>query len=136
MEPDCPRGDTHTTMKIRSSDRREPDGKEATEEFKAFIDSRLQDSGPRFELLSFDSSMTELHGQWAINYQALFLDKTPSVSETPLHMTIKGVVFLHPLRDRRVIDAFYSERGTEGELDGKLDPVGEELINGTIPDGW
>lgn len=51
-------------------------------------------------------------------------------------MSAKGVLFLHPLPERRVIDAFYSERGTEAELDGKLDAVGEELINRTIPEGW
>lgn len=54
----------------------------------------------------------------------------------PKHMSVKGVAFLHPLRNRKVIDTFYNERRTEGELDAKLDPAGEELINGTIPEGW
>ena len=51
-------------------------------------------------------------------------------------MSVKAVVSLHPLRNRKVIDTFYNERGTEGELDTKLDPAGEALINGTIPEGW
>lgn len=103
------------------------------EEFKEFIDSKVRDADRRFELLSLASSMTELHGEWAVNYEVLFLDNSPVNAETPLHMSVKGVVFLHPLRDRMVIDAFYSERGTEDDLDGTLDPVGEELISGTIP---
>ncbi|MBT8443334.1 MAG: DUF695 domain-containing protein, partial [Gammaproteobacteria bacterium] len=103
------------------------------EEFKAFIDSNVREVGRRFEILSYDSWMTELHGEWAVNYDLLLLDKDPVNAEVPLHMTVKGVLYLHPLRDRMVIDAFYSERGTESDLDGTLDPVGQELIGGTIP---
>ena len=49
-------------------------------------------------------------------------------------MTIKGFMYLHPYWKKSVIDAFYSERGTEAELDGTLDPVGQELIDGTSPE--
>jgi hypothetical protein len=49
-------------------------------------------------------------------------------------MTIKGFMHVHPYWKNSVIDAFYSERGTEAELDGTLDPVGQELIDGTSPE--
>ncbi len=104
------------------------------EAFKAFVDFKIQETSARFELLSYDSSMTELHGQWAVEYQALFLDKAPTNSAIPLRMAIKGVLYVHPMRERRAIDAFYSERGTKEDLDGSLDPVGEALIHGTIPE--
>jgi hypothetical protein len=87
-----------------------------------------------YEELSFTSTLTELNGEWAVTYELRYLDKNPANSTTPLFMTIKGFMYLHPYLKKRVIDAFYSERGTEAELDGTLDPVGQELIDGTSPE--
>lgn len=104
------------------------------QEFKEFVDTRLREHGSRFEELSFTSTLTELNGEWAVTYELRYLDKNPVNSSTPLFITIKGFMYLHPYWKKRVIDAFYSERGTEAELDGTLDPVGQELIDGTSPE--
>ncbi len=104
------------------------------QEFKEFVDTKLREHGSRFEELSFISTLTELSGEWAVTYELRYLDKNPVNSSTPLFMTIKGFMYLHPYWKKRVIDAFYSERGTEAELDGTLDPVGQELIDGTSPE--
>ena len=103
-------------------------------EFKEFVDTKLREHGSRFEELSFISTLTELSGEWAVNYELRYLDKHPVNSSTPLFMTIKGFMYLHPYWKKSVIDAFYSERGTAAELDGTLDPVGQELIDGTSPE--
>lgn len=104
------------------------------QEFKAFVDTKLREHSSRFEELSFISTLTELSGEWAVTYELRYLDKNPVNSSTPLFMTIKGFMYLHPYWKKSVIDAFYSERGTEAELDGTLDPVGQELIDGTSPE--
>ena len=57
-------------------------------------------------------------------------------------MTKKGFMYVHPYWKNSVIDAFYSEPGTEGEVDGSLDPPGQELIETSRPEnsdfrfGW
>ena len=104
------------------------------QEFKEFVDTKLREHSSRFEELSFISTLTELSGEWAVTYELRYLDKNPVNSSTPLFMTIKGFMYLHPYWKKSVIDAFYSERGTEAELDGTLDPVGQELIDGTSPE--
>ena len=104
------------------------------QEFKEFVDTRLREHGSRFEELSFTSTLTELNGEWAVTYELRYLDKNPVNSSTPLFMTIKGFMYLHPYWKKSVIDAFYSERGTEADLDGTLDSVGQELIDGTSPE--
>jgi hypothetical protein len=87
-----------------------------------------------YEELSFTSTLTELNGEWAVTYELRYLDKDPANSTTPLLMTIKGFMYVHPYWKNSVIDAFYSERGTAAELDGALDPLGQELINATSPE--
>jgi len=104
------------------------------QEFKEFVDTKLREYSSRFEELSFISTLTELSGEWAVTYELRYLDKNPVNSSTPLFMTIKGFMYLHPYWKKSVIDAFYSERGTKAELDGTLDPVGQELIDGTSPE--
>ena len=104
------------------------------QEFKEFVDTKLREHSPRFEELSFISTLTELNGEWAVTYELRYLDKNPVNSSAPLLMTIKGFMYLHPYWKKSVIDAFYSERGTEAELDGTLDPVGQELIDTTSPE--
>ena len=104
------------------------------QEFKEFVDARLRERDSRFDELSFTSTLTELHGEWAVTYKLRYLDKNPANSTTPLFMTIKGFMYVHPYWKNSVIDAFYSERGTKAELDGTLDPVGQKLIDGTSPE--
>ena len=104
------------------------------QDFKKFVDTRLREHDSRFQKLSFTSTLTELNGEWAVTYELRYLDKNPANSTTPLFMTIKGFTYVHPYWKKSVIDAFYSERGTEAELDGTLDPVGQELIDGTSPE--
>jgi hypothetical protein len=104
------------------------------QEFKEFVDTKLREHAPRFEELSFTSTLTELNDEWAVTYELRYLDKNPVNSSTPLFMTIKGFMYVHPYWKKSVLDAFYSERGTEAELDGTLDPVGQELIDGTSPE--
>lgn len=104
------------------------------QEFKEFVDARLREHDSRFEELSFTSTLTELNGEWAVTYELRYLDKNPVNSSTPLFMTIKGFMYVHPYWKNSVIDAFYSERGTEAELDGALDPLGKELIETTSPE--
>ena len=104
------------------------------QDFKEFVDTRLREHDSRFEELSFTSTLTELNGEWAVTYELRYLDKDPVNSTTPLLMTIKGFMYVHPYWKNSVIDAFYSERGTADELDGTLDPVGQEIINGTSPE--
>jgi hypothetical protein len=40
-----------------------------------------------------------------------------------------GFVAIHPGWPNSVVDAEYSERGTEAEVDGTLDVVGGEFLN-------
>jgi len=129
FSPLSPTHSFNATIQIRGL----PTVFKSKEAFKEFIESKIQEHSPRYETLDFSSSSAELHGQWAIRYQLHILDRNPANAEFPLVMTIKGIVFLHPLWNRRAIDAVYSERGTEDEVDGKLDPIGESLIGGIIP---
>lgn len=103
------------------------------EELKAFIESQLRQSGSRGKLLSLETQVTEMHGQWALRYELRLLDQKPVNSRTPLIVQIKGYMTLHPFWQGTLIDACYSERGSETDLDGSLDSVGEELIAKVVP---
>jgi len=128
--PLSPTHSFNATVQIRGL----PKDFETKQEFKDFIDTKLREHSSRFDELSFRSTLTELSGEWAVTYELRYLDKNPENSSIPLIMTIKGFMYLHPYWKKSVIDASYSERGTEAELDGTLDPAGQELIDGVSPE--
>jgi hypothetical protein len=104
------------------------------EELKDYVDKENLTTGPRHEILSYESKVSEIQGQWAITYSHKILDKAPSNSNEPLVMTVIGFVVLHPSGERTVIRAYYSQRGKEDELDDALDDIGQSLIDGVVLD--
>jgi len=132
FEPLSPTHSFNATIMVRGL----PTAFETKEEFLEFINAKLREDSPRFERQSFESTLTELHGQWAVSYRTRYLDKSPANSPSPLVMTIAGILYMHPYMKEHVIDAFYSERGEEEELDGGLDAVGDAIIYGAIPEAW
>ena len=98
------------------------------------MDKENLTTGPRHEILSYESKVSKIQGQWAITYSHKILDKAPSNSNEPLVMTVIGFVVLHPSGERTVIRAYYSQRGKEDELDDALDDIGQSLIDGVVLD--
>lgn len=102
------------------------------EEFKKNVDLMMTRHGPRHEILSYESSLGEKQGQTAVYFRLKVLDKEPANSNAPLVMTMVGFVAIHPGWPNSVVDAEYSERGTEAEVDGTLDLVGGEFLNAVL----
>jgi hypothetical protein len=90
---------------------------------------KTQTSG-RMKLLEYTSSQSLKQGQWCINYSLKSLDLNPINSATPLVMTMKGFVVLHPNVTNAVVDAYVSQRGEESELSPEIDNSGKSIVDG------
>ena len=120
---------THTFYALVTHERL-PEGKESKKEFKEYVDQQNTTLGPRHEMISYESKFTEKQGLPCVEYRAKVLDKAPLNSSIPLVMTMTGFIVIHPSFENTMIDAHYSERGTEKEVDGTLDTVGKSLLSG------
>ena len=129
IEPLSP---THT-LSAKVHLRELPRSFESKDAFRDYFVARLREREPRLEEVSFDAELTEAHGQWALRYRIRYRDTQSVNSATPLQVSIVGIAFRHPLMKGALVDAFYTERGTESELDGSLDALGEALITSAIP---
>lgn len=99
-------------------------------EFKSLLDAELQKHSERFQPILYRSELTRIQGQWAIRYENRAIDRAPRGLPGPLVMTTIGWVALHPNWQRTVVQAYYSERGTQAEVNGTMDRVGQSLLQG------
>lgn len=90
---------------------------------------KTQTSG-RMKLQEYTSSQTMKQGQWCIEYSLKTLDTTPINSASPLVMTMKGFVVIHPSWTNAVLDAYISQRGKEDELNVEIDNSGKSILDG------
>lgn len=103
---------------------------QSEDEFKSVLDAELNKRSERFQPISYRSELTRIQGQWAIRYESRVIDRAPRGLPGPLVMTRIGWVALHPNWPRTVVQAYYSERGAEAEVNGVMDRVGQRFLQG------
>ncbi len=103
---------------------------ESIDEFEKQWKKEKTSTSGRMKLLEYTSSQSMKQGQWCINYSLKSLDTEPVNSDTPLVMTMKGFVVLHPNWPDAIIDAYVSQRGTKDDLTPEIDESGKSILEG------
>lgn len=90
----------------------------------------IQDTN-RFVLTSLSLDITTNMGEMAVRYTERTLDRDPPGSSGSLIIIQNGFITPHPDNRRVIVDAMYSERGLEGEInDPACVRLGENFLRG------
>lgn len=104
------------------------------EDFKKIVDDNLlggvDDS--KYVLVSYKSKESSKQGQWCIEYDLVVWNNIAMNSNQPLLMSMKGYMVIHPAWERTVVDAYFSERGKDNEMDEQLEVDGKSIIEGVV----
>ena len=107
---------------------REP---QSTSDLKALVEKSFQIGDTnRFTLVELTLSITNHQGETSIHYVERTMDKG-TASRRPLMIVQRGYMTPHPDNKKVVLDAFYSERGFEGEINApECVTLGEAFLSG------
>jgi hypothetical protein len=101
------------------------------EEFAELARSRGQQADYQVVRKSYQQSLTTRQDQWCIRVESV--DTTygaPVAPQGELTLIVRGYRCLHPALRQTTLDFFYSERGLPDEIDPRLYPEAERILDG------
>ncbi|MEL7536271.1 MAG: hypothetical protein AAFZ58_07455 [Pseudomonadota bacterium] len=101
-------------------------------QFRDFVADQFTLNPDRFEAVNMSFELDNVQGQEAVRFRTKVIDKEPASPIKPLTLTIVGFAVKHPSFDNELIWAEYTERGTDAEVNGDLDKVGQKFLSSII----
>ncbi len=110
-----------------------PKGTDTLKQLQQLLKKSFISKTGHAELISADYKIVKYKGVECIKYSTKAIDKKPNNSSKPLIMTFEGYICFHPQIKDMTLDYFYSERGTEKEINKNIyHKDGEDFFNAVI----
>ena len=110
-----------------------PKGTDTLAQLKQLLKKSFVSKAGHIKLISADCKIVKYKGIEQIKYSIKGVDKNPNNSSNPLIITLKGYICFHPKIKDMTLDYFYSERGTEKEIEKDIySKDGEDFLKAVV----